>query len=64
MALLQTSLIDELSLVIALGVEGVPGRPSVFDIHGKPDALNVMEMALESCQVLEGNIVWLRYHFT
>jgi len=63
-ALLQAELVDELSLVIAPSVAGVPGEPAVFDIHGEPNALNAMGMALESCQVLEGNLVWLRYQFS
>ncbi len=63
-ALLQAGLVDALSLVIAPSVEGVPGGPAVFDIHGKPGALNVMGMALESCQVLERGFVWLRYRFS
>ena len=63
-ALLQAGLVDELSLVIAPSVEGVPGEPAVFDIHAESDALNAMGMALESCQVLEGTFVWLRYRFS
>jgi riboflavin biosynthesis pyrimidine reductase len=63
-ALLQAGLVDELSLVIAPSVEGVPGEPAVFDIHGEPGALNAMGMGLESCQVLEGGFVWLRYRFS
>ena len=61
-ALLQAGLVDELSLIVAPSVEGVPGGPAVFDIHGEPGALNTMGMELESCQVLEG-FVWLRYRF-
>jgi riboflavin biosynthesis pyrimidine reductase len=63
-ALLQAGLVDELSLLIAPSVEGVPGGPAVFDIHGEPDTLNAMAMVLESCQVLEHNVVWLRYRFS
>ncbi len=63
-ALLQAGLVDELSLLIAPSVERMPGGPSVFDIHGEPDALNAMGMVLDSCQVLEGNVVWLRYRFS
>lgn len=63
-ALLQAGMVDELSLVLAPSVEGVPGGPAVFDIHGGTGALNRMGMALESCQVLEGNVVWLRYRFS
>ncbi len=63
-ALIQAGLIDELSLVIAPTVEGVPGGPAVFDIHGGSGALEGMGMALESCQMLEGGLVWLRYRFS
>lgn len=62
-ALLQAGLVDELSLLIAPSVEGVPGGPAVFDMHDGPGALSAMGMALESCQVVEGNVVWLRYRF-
>jgi riboflavin biosynthesis pyrimidine reductase len=62
-ALLRAGLVDELSLIIAPSVEGVPGEPAVFDIHSELDALNTMGMVLESCQALEGGFVWLRYRF-
>lgn len=63
-ALLRAGLVDELSLVVAPTVEGVPGGPAVFDVHGGPGAMEGMGMALESCQVLDGGLVWLRYRFT
>lgn len=63
-ALLQAGLVDELSLAIAPSVEGVVGSPALFDIHGQVGALQGMGMALESCEVLEGGVVWLRYRFT
>lgn len=63
-ALLRAGLVDELSLVIAPAVEGEPGGPAVFDVHGGPGALQAMGMALESCQVLDGGLVWLRYRFS
>ncbi len=53
-----------LSLILTPAVEGVPGGPAVFDMHGEPDALNAMGMALEHCQVQEGGLVWLRYRFS
>jgi riboflavin biosynthesis pyrimidine reductase len=62
-ALLQAGLVDELSLLIAPSVEGVPGGPAVFDTHGQPGALDTMGMVLESCLVLESGFVWLRYRF-
>jgi riboflavin biosynthesis pyrimidine reductase len=63
-ALLQAGLVDELSLIIAPSVGGVPGGPAVFDIYGELGALNAMGMELESCQALEGSFVWLRYRFS
>ena len=63
-ALLQAGLVDELSLIIAPSVEGVPGGPAVFDIHGELEALNAMGIVLENCQALEGGFVWLRYRFS
>jgi len=63
-ALLQAGLVDELSLIIAPSVEGVPGGPAVFDIYGEQGAQNAMGMELESCQALEGSFVWLRYRFS
>lgn len=63
-ALMREGLVDELSLVIAPSVEGVPGGPAVFDVHGDSGALSQMDMALESCQVLDGGFVWLRYRFS
>jgi riboflavin biosynthesis pyrimidine reductase len=63
-ALLGAGLVDELSLVIAPSVEGMPAGPAVFDIHGKPAVLGEIRMALERCQVLEDGFVWLRYRFS
>ncbi len=45
-------------------VEGMPGSPAVFDIHGGPGALDAIGMALEHCQAPEGGLVWLRYRFS
>ncbi len=63
-ALLRAGLVDELSLVMVPAVEGEPGGPAVFDVHGGPGALARMGMALESAQVLDDGLVWLRYRFT
>lgn len=45
-------------------MEGVTGGPAVFDIAGAPGALETMDMALESCEVLAGGFAWLRYRFS
>jgi len=63
-ALLREGLVDELSLIIAPSVEGVPGGPAVFDVNGGPGKMEGMGMSLESCQVLDGGLVWLRYRFS
>lgn len=65
-ALLQAGLVDELSVVVAPSVDGVPAGPTVFDISGArgAGALRTMRMALERCNVLEGGFVWLRYRFS
>ena len=62
-AFLRAGLIDEISLAIFPAVDGAKGAPCVFDSGdeeaGAPAPLR--SMALESSQVLEGGVVWLRY---
>jgi riboflavin biosynthesis pyrimidine reductase len=62
-AFLRAGLIDELSLAIFPAVDGAKGAPCVFD--SGDDAASapapLRAMALESSQVLEGGVVWLRY---
>ena len=62
-AFLCAGLIDEISLAIFPAVDGAQGAPCVFDSRddaaGAPAPLR--SMALESSQVLEGGVVWLRY---
>lgn len=62
-ALLRAGLVDALSLVVCPVVDGARGAPSVFDsdeAHAG-DAPPVAGMTLESCEVLDGGFVWLRY---
>ena len=61
-AFLRAGLIDELSLAIFPAVDGAKGAPCVFD-SGDDEAGTspLRSMALESSQVLEGGVVWLRY---
>ena len=60
---LRAGLIDEISLALCPAVDGARGAPSVFDSAddeaGAPAP--VSQMSLESCEVLEGGAVWLRY---
>lgn len=62
-AFLRAGLVDELSLAIVPAVDGAKGAPSVFDSSeaeaGMPAPVSVM--TLESCRVLDGGAVWLRY---
>lgn len=62
-AFLRAGLIDEISLAIFPAVDGAKGAPCVFD-SGDEEAgapAQLRSMALESSQVLEGGVVWLRY---
>lgn len=62
-AFLRAGLIDEISLAICPVVDGARGAPSVFDSNARDAGLPapVAELGLESCEVLEGGAVWLRY---
>jgi len=62
-AFLRAGLIDELSVAICPAVDGARGAPSIFDSTEKDAgiAARLGAMTLESCQVLEGGAVWLRY---
>src|SRR5262249_33429236 len=60
---LRAGLIDEISLAICPAVDGARGVPQVFDSRDEDaDArAPISAMRLESCEVLEGGAVWLRY---
>jgi riboflavin biosynthesis pyrimidine reductase len=60
---LRAGLIDEISLAICPTVDGARGAPSVFDSSERDSELRapIAAMSLESCEVLEGGAVWLRY---
>jgi len=62
-AFLRAGLIDEVSLAISPAIDGAKGAPAVFDSHeivtGASAPLHAM--TLESSEVLEGGVVWLRY---
>jgi riboflavin biosynthesis pyrimidine reductase len=62
-AFLRAGLVDELSLAIFPAVDGARGAPCVFDSRddeaGAPAPLRAM--TLQSSEVLEGGVVWLRY---
>jgi riboflavin biosynthesis pyrimidine reductase len=62
-AFLRAGLIDEVSLAIFPAADGIRGAPCVFDSRDEEASAPVplRSMMLESNQVLEGGVVWLRY---
>jgi len=62
---LKAGLIDELSLLVYPGIDGLAGVSSIFEYaggHGEHPAAGYT-LRLISSDVLEGGIVWLRYQF-
>jgi riboflavin biosynthesis pyrimidine reductase len=60
---LRAGLVDELSLLMFPAIDGAQGSPCVFD-SGDQDAnfpAPIHSMTLESSQVLEQGVLWLRY---
>ena len=62
-AFLRAGLIDEISLAVCPAVDGARGGPYAFDSreHETDVRVPLRSMTLESCEVLEGGAVWLRY---
>ena len=60
---LRAGLIDEISLAICPAVDGARGGPHIFDSNDDESGARAPldAMTLESCEVLEGGAVWLRY---
>lgn len=64
-AFLKARLIDELSLLIYPGIDGLSGMPSIFEAKGEAGELPSQGQALEllSVKELREGIVWMRYKF-
>jgi riboflavin biosynthesis pyrimidine reductase len=62
-AFLRAGLIDEISLAISPAVDGMKGAPCVFDSRDEvsAEATPLATMTLQSSEVLEDGVVWLRY---
>lgn len=63
-AFLKADLIDEISLLLYPGIDGLAGIPSIFEYHGSSaDTLPAAGRSLRllSVEPLESDIVWLRY---
>lgn len=58
-AFLAAGLLDEISLLIGLGIDGRAGFPPVFD--GLPQDAEPIPLALKSAQALPSGAVWLRW---
>lgn len=64
-AFLNGGLLDELSLVMYPGIDGLSGVPSIFEYIGQPDEMPAQNQSLElkSVKRLNKGVVWLRYEF-
>ena len=64
-AMLAAGLLDELSLVIYPGIDGLTTSPSIFEYLGADDERPANGQALEllSSETRSHGIVWLRYKF-
>ncbi len=62
-AFLKAGLIDEISIAIYPGIDGLSGIPSIFECVGTPNDLPAKGQSLElqSVKQLAENVVWLIY---
>jgi len=62
-AFLKAGLIDEVSLLVYPGIDGLSGIPSIFEFKGGPDERPAQGQTLRhlSTETLDGGMVWLRY---
>ena len=62
-AFLKARLIDEISLVVYPGVDGLAGSPGIFEGVGSPDDMPSAGQALRflGAETLDDGVVWLRY---
>ncbi|MEZ2329784.1 dihydrofolate reductase family protein [Mesorhizobium sp. RCC_202] len=60
---LKAGLIDEISLLVYPGIDGLAGVPSIFEFLGAADDRPAAGKALRhfGTETLEGGVVWLRY---
>ncbi|RWX77077.1 5-amino-6-(5-phosphoribosylamino)uracil reductase [Neorhizobium lilium] len=62
-AFLKAGLINEISLLVYPGIDGLSGIPSIFEYLGGPDEKPAAGKSLRHVltETLEGGTVWLRY---
>jgi len=60
---LKAGLIDEISVLVYPGIDGLSGVPSIFEYAGRPGEKPAKGRALRhlATRTLEGGAVWLRY---
>ncbi len=63
-AFLKAGLIDEISLLVYPGIDGLAGVPSIFEYAGAPGEKPAEGQSLKHfhTETLEDGMVWLRYH--
>lgn len=64
-AFLKESLIDELSVIVYPGIDGLAGMPAIIDYKGTDEEYPAQNQSLEflSAEVLNDGMVWLHYKF-
>lgn len=64
-AFLKAGLLDELSLLVYPGIDGLSGIPSIFEYIGEKGELPASGQSLEllDSKILENGVVWLHYKF-
>jgi 5-amino-6-(5-phosphoribosylamino)uracil reductase len=62
-AFLQAGLIDELSLLVYPGIDGLSGMPSIFEYRGEASTRPAQGQVLRhlATRTLDGGMVWIRY---
>lgn len=58
---LETGLIDELSAMIAPGIDGRIGQPSLFDFHNTEDGYMPVKLEMKNVNRLDNGVIWARY---
>lgn len=60
---LKAGLIDEISLLVYPGIDGLAGIPTIFEYLGRPDELPAAGQSLRhlNTETLKGGTVWIHY---
>lgn len=62
-AFLRAGLIDELSAMIAPGIDGRIGQPSLFDFHCDETGYLPYRLELKEVTSMPNGVIWARYRF-